>query len=51
VVQLLIQHGADVHDYAVQLASENGHAAVVQLLIQHRAVMPTEFAHDDEDED
>ena len=37
VVQLLLQHGADVHarnDEVLRDASENGHAAVVQLLIQ-----------------
>jgi ankyrin repeat protein len=40
VLQLLLQHGADVHadgDYALRLASANGHVDVVRLLIQHGA--------------
>jgi ankyrin repeat protein len=53
VVQLLLQHGADVHAvndegyHALLYASENGHAAIVELLLQHGAVMEL----DDEDED
>ena len=49
VVQLLLQHGADVHaadDGPLQWASANGHTAVVQLLIQHGAVLPAELDDD-----
>lgn len=44
VVQLLIQHGANIHaeDYdgqnALQLATANEHTDVVALLIQHGAI-------------
>jgi hypothetical protein len=58
VVQLLIQHGADVHamdDEALRHASINNHTAVVQLLIQHGAALPPDAGdmmdEDDEDED
>ena len=40
VVQLLIQHGADVHaesEDALRSASQHGLADVVQLLLQHGA--------------
>jgi hypothetical protein len=38
------------HDnLALRLASENGHTAVVLLLIQHGAMMPTEVVHDDDE--
>jgi hypothetical protein len=43
VVQLLIQLGANVHagNYeAIRFASENGHTDVVQLLLEHGAIMP-----------
>ena len=54
VVQLLIQHGADVkaeHDAAMRLASEFRQTSVVQLLIQHGAVAPTEPVNDDDEEE
>jgi hypothetical protein len=43
VVQLLIQHGADVHaegDLALRWASQHGHTAVVQLLLQNGLDVP-----------
>jgi len=43
VVQLLLQHGADVHannSEALIMANLFGNAAVVQLLLQHGAVLP-----------
>jgi hypothetical protein len=53
VVQLLIEHGADVRagcDAALQLALKHGRAKVVQLLINHIARGPPgpAYAHESE---
>ena len=53
IVQLLIQHGADVRandDETVREAANNGHDDVVALLLQHGAVLPAEPVEEDEDE-
>ena len=64
-MQLLFQHGADIHasddvafrnEAALRKASKNGHADVVQLLLQHGAmwadgISDADDAHEDEEDD